>query len=203
MTTSAESGALHASGKRITPMSKFNARNARAAKATPQMVMEIRRRYAEMESQPSLARVFGLSVSQIGRIVRGEHWKQLPTVPTDQEMNFTTEMVKAGLGKEVQEAVLAQERKRQDLPMVELSEQAIKQSQNRLLAMLGEDFQPKGLALDYDKVLEREEPQGTGMERLREEANRLTLATITTTTTNVVDADKLLNELDSKGDYHK
>ena len=195
-------------------MSKFNARNTRAAKATPQMVMEIRRRYAEMESQPSLARVFGLSVSQIGRIVRGEHWKQLPTVPTDQEMNFTTEMVKAGLGKEVQEAVIAQERKRQGLPMVELSEQAIKQSQNRLLAMLGEDFQPKRLALDYDKVLEREEPQGTGMERLREEANRLTamptttLATMTmtevslaatTTTTNVVDADKLLNELDSRG----
>lgn len=49
-------------------------RPTKAAKLTLEKVLEIKDRYAEGESQGSLARRFAISVGQIGRIVRGEAW---------------------------------------------------------------------------------------------------------------------------------
>lgn len=56
----------------------FTMRNTRAAKLTASKVLEIRDFY-EMGhvSQGQLARDYGVSVVQIGRIVRGEVWQSL------------------------------------------------------------------------------------------------------------------------------
>lgn len=58
-------------------MSKFQEGHLRAAKLTPSDVFEMRRLYADEKwSQGRLARHFGVSVGQVGRIVRGESWQQ-------------------------------------------------------------------------------------------------------------------------------
>lgn len=63
-------------------MSKFRRGNSRSAKLTALQVQEIRLRYAAgLLSQGSLSREFGVSIVQIGRIVRGEVWQHLPPVP--------------------------------------------------------------------------------------------------------------------------
>ena len=54
---------------------QFQRRNTRSAKLTISAVQEIRRRYADGETQSNLARVFEVSLNQIGRIVRGESWQ--------------------------------------------------------------------------------------------------------------------------------
>lgn len=53
------------------------AKNSRTAKMTVSRVLEMRRRYAEGETQSSLARAFDLSVVQVGRIVRGESFREV------------------------------------------------------------------------------------------------------------------------------
>lgn len=50
-------------------------RNAGGRKLSEGMVGEIRRRYAKGETQGALSRGYGVSVGQIGRIVRGESWQ--------------------------------------------------------------------------------------------------------------------------------
>ena len=52
----------------------FERKNSKAAKLTPEMVRQIRQYYAEGATQGDLCRHFGVSVGQIGRIVRGESW---------------------------------------------------------------------------------------------------------------------------------
>jgi hypothetical protein len=59
----------------------FPGRNTRSARITPQDVRDIRRRYGEGETQAFLSRAFGVSVIQIGRIVRGESWQWVEGVP--------------------------------------------------------------------------------------------------------------------------
>lgn len=59
---------------------RFQGKNSRAAKLTVQKVLEIRRRYAEGDTQSLLSRVYQVSLVQIGRIVRGESWQQVPGV---------------------------------------------------------------------------------------------------------------------------
>ena len=54
----------------------FGNRNTKSAKLTLTKVAEIRERYETGETQGSLARMFGVSIGQIGRIVRGESWQQ-------------------------------------------------------------------------------------------------------------------------------
>lgn len=49
-------------------------RKAGNAKVTAQMVLEIRRDYADGMTQPQLARKYGIGPGQVGRIVRGEAW---------------------------------------------------------------------------------------------------------------------------------
>ena len=57
-------------------MGKFNQHNIRAAKMTPSTVRELREFYMAGRSQGALARQYGISVGQVGRIVRGEAWSQ-------------------------------------------------------------------------------------------------------------------------------
>ena len=78
----------------------FRQGNMKAAKLTPSQVLEIRRLYAEGWTQGALCRQFSVGVNQIGRIVRGESWKNLPqTLMTKQEL-----MKSAARMMELQEA---------------------------------------------------------------------------------------------------
>jgi len=62
-------------------MPNFSQGNRRASKLSFPEVAEIRRLYAQgVITQGDLSRRFGVSVIQIGRIVRGEVWQQLPVM---------------------------------------------------------------------------------------------------------------------------
>jgi len=84
----------------------FQRGNTRTAKLTGEHVYEIRRLYDEGWSQGRLAREFNISVGQIGRIVRGESWrnqaKPLPKMASEEEVNASAERM-AKLIKEIQD----------------------------------------------------------------------------------------------------
>lgn len=67
-------------------MSKFHPGHRRSAKLSPGQVLEIRELYSEGATQSRLARLYGISVGQVGRIVRGEQWQGYTQIPTDQEV---------------------------------------------------------------------------------------------------------------------
>lgn len=58
-------------------MSTFGRGNVAGRKLTPGQVAEIREDYAAGVTQGALCRRFGVSIAQIGRIVRGESWAQV------------------------------------------------------------------------------------------------------------------------------
>ena len=58
---------------------KFGVSNRKAAKVTAVMVEQMRRDYELGATQRELAEVSGLSVVQVGRIVRGESWRDTGT----------------------------------------------------------------------------------------------------------------------------
>jgi hypothetical protein len=71
--------------------SHFRRGNQNASKLNPEQVIEIRRKYNdEGRTQGSLAIEYGMGVSAIGRIVRGESWHQARLFPqrviTDEEI---------------------------------------------------------------------------------------------------------------------
>lgn len=79
----------------------FRQANMKAAKLTVSQVLEIRKLYAEGWTQGALCKQFSVGVNQIGRIVRGESWKNLPqTLMNQQEL-----MKSAARMMELQEAV--------------------------------------------------------------------------------------------------
>lgn len=78
-------------------MTKFQKRNTRSAKLDQEQVRMIRRRYGQGESQGSLARELGLSIGQIGRIVRGEAWQSVKPEPTDKEIAESAQRLLAQL----------------------------------------------------------------------------------------------------------
>lgn len=57
---------------------KHQKNNSAASKLTPTEVGRIRLQYSQGQTQGALSREFGISVVQIGRIVRGEVWQHLP-----------------------------------------------------------------------------------------------------------------------------
>ncbi len=61
-------------GRKVVPP-QYGERNPRA-KLTAEQVIEIRRRYAEGETQTKLGMEYGVSQAAIGYIVRGEHWTE-------------------------------------------------------------------------------------------------------------------------------
>lgn len=93
--------------------------NTRAAKLEPSQVLEIREKYAADWTQARLSRHFGVSVIQIGRIVRGESWQHLSMVETQSD-------------RRMEEALSHME-----LPSFPKEE--VEASQARLLARLAED----------------------------------------------------------------
>lgn len=66
---------------------KFGVRNTRGSKLTLVDVAEIRSLYEGGATQGSLARMFNISVNQIGRIVRGESWHQ-PAAQSDEQIKI-------------------------------------------------------------------------------------------------------------------
>jgi hypothetical protein len=64
---------------------KFGKHHIRSAKLSPEKVLWIREQYTAGVSQGALARETGMSVGQIGRIVRGECWQgfQRPILDED------------------------------------------------------------------------------------------------------------------------
>ena len=69
---------------------KFGNGNSRAAKLTPEIVNDIRRKYASGRwTQGKLARETQVTVAQIGRIVRFEAWQDLPPpLPSPEELEM-------------------------------------------------------------------------------------------------------------------
>lgn len=140
-------------------MSTFQRMNTRAAKATGEAVMEIRRRYAAMESYPSIRQAimqqFGitLSVQQITRIAKGISFAQLPVLPTEREvtaaMHSNAALMHAA-GFEPQERDVAA-------------------SLERTLKLLKEPELPDELKLPTKD----QEPTGEGMARLQSLAREL------------------------------
>lgn len=72
-------------------MTAFHYRNTKAAKLTPGQVAEMKTLYAEGWTQSALCRKFGMSVGQVGRIVRGESWAAIRPEPTDEEIRLSQE----------------------------------------------------------------------------------------------------------------
>jgi hypothetical protein len=70
-------------------MTKFSKGSLAAAKLTPSQVMEMRELYNERWTQGALARRYGISVVQVGRIVRGESWQQYPQPPHPDEIEHS------------------------------------------------------------------------------------------------------------------
>lgn len=70
-------------------MSKFHRLNTKSAILTPQKVLEMRKDYAHGLTQGGCAQKYGVSVGQVGRIVRNEAWMQVPSVPTDGDIELT------------------------------------------------------------------------------------------------------------------
>ena len=65
-------------------MSKFTKGNREAATAPSSMIREIRAQYAAGRTQGWLCKNYPYSIAQIGRIVRGEVWKELPVLASAQ-----------------------------------------------------------------------------------------------------------------------
>jgi hypothetical protein len=132
------------------PGTPFKQQNSRAAKVTSTQVYDIRRRYAEGETQASLAREYKLSVNQIGRIVRGEAWGQFanPVEGTERELyrqpTVTDNEIEASL-RRVQEQLLGNEPivevlKHPDNPVIQFDE-AVEEPEPPLLQKLKQDIQ--------------------------------------------------------------
>ena len=62
-------------------MTSFQRGNVKGHKLTYQQVADIRLQYARGATQGALARQYKMSAVQIGRIVRGESWHQVPAAP--------------------------------------------------------------------------------------------------------------------------
>lgn len=78
----------------------FGQRNRAARKLDGEKVGEIRRRYESGETQSVLSREFGVSIGQIGRIVRGESW-QNPLASPRRPASIVTEESLEELGKKL------------------------------------------------------------------------------------------------------
>ncbi len=82
---------------------RFGPKNRGGAKATVDMVIEIRQRYDAGETQSALCKEFKLSLVQIGRIVRRESWQGVEELPSDKAIEESASRV-AALTKGITEA---------------------------------------------------------------------------------------------------
>jgi hypothetical protein len=72
-------------------MMGFELKNKRAKKLTAGDVAEMRGHYAQGATQGALSRHYGVTIGQVGRIVRGESWQEGAgtRMPTQEEMDET------------------------------------------------------------------------------------------------------------------
>jgi hypothetical protein len=87
-------------------MATFQRHNSRAAKLNASQVAEIRQLYEEGWSQGRLCREYGMSIGQIGRIVRGESWRdyRMPDrIPTEEEVQASAKRLEALLKQPTKE----------------------------------------------------------------------------------------------------
>lgn len=132
-------------------MSLFTKRNSRAAKLSTLQVIEIREKYnTGSYTQASLAREYGVTVVQIGRIVRGEVWQSIRSpMPTQAEFDESAKRL-----------------------------MAIQHEVNILGPQARLDEPPEVQHVDPVELMKRfygrdkEEPEGSGLDRLRKEAEK-------------------------------
>lgn len=70
-------------------MSNFATRNRGAARLSADQVIDIRTRYQGGMTQGALARMYKVSIGQIGRIVRGESWhmaEEAAGIPSSEQL---------------------------------------------------------------------------------------------------------------------
>lgn len=69
----------------------FELKNKRAKKLTAGDVAEMREHYAQGATQGALSRHYGVTIGQVGRIVRGESWQEGAgtRMPTQEEQDET------------------------------------------------------------------------------------------------------------------
>lgn len=78
---------------------KFTERNTRSAKLTASQVQEMRSKYAQGGyTQGRLAREYGISVIQAGRILRRESWHTLANEPSQDEIAASLARLQKELG---------------------------------------------------------------------------------------------------------
>lgn len=123
---------------------KFSKGNVRAGKLTASQVLELRELYAGGWSQGRLSRTFGISIGQIGRIVRGEAWQQYAQIAGEKELS--AEAHKA-------------------MPQSEMES-----SLKKLAGMLEGDRQPPSPITKYDEVLR--EPE-RALEKLKRDIEKV------------------------------
>lgn len=146
-------------------MSKFRLNNVTSAKLTPEQVLSIRERFANGETQGALARAFGVSVGQVGRITRGEAWQAFTQVMSESEI----------MARNAQAGVRPSQSEEEITRMAEESLRRFQAMQTPLTAE-----PPNERALGYGA-----EATGVGLERLKEEASKLVAE---------VNVDELLND---------
>jgi len=101
-------------------MAVFSRGNVKSSKLTPTQVYEMRRRYEQGWSQGRLSREYGVSVGQIGRIVRGESWQSYGKPDSREEL----------------EELRLEAAKMDDAPLSEAEAKAIEESQRKLMELL-------------------------------------------------------------------
>lgn len=121
-------------------MKKFTLNNRHASRLTENQVLEIRERYRTGRvTQGVLSREYGVSIVQIGRIVRGEVWQNVIPEVTDDEIRASAERL-----MKVQNATVSmREKLAQDIER----EREKRQAGNRLVEEL---------------INQREQEDGTG-----------------------------------------
>lgn len=131
----------------------FQRLNTRAAKIHGEGIMEVRRRYAKLESYPmirqALVEMYGIKMSlqQIARIAKGESFAELPLVPTEREVDLTMH-------------VNAQQQKG-----FEASKEEIQASLTRLQALLAKDNEPRAGVLEILQNRHTPSREGAGAEQ--------------------------------------
>lgn len=124
-------------------MSKFRKSNTRSAKLTGEQVLELRQRYIAGATQGELARAYGISIGQIGRIVRGESWQDKAQVEDPQPI------------RDAAAESLARLRAMQEHPLPSEEQEALERGQ-KLLERMGQEVNDK-----HQTEQELEEFKGT------------------------------------------
>ncbi len=125
----------------------FQRSHLKAAKKTPLEILQIRLKYSQGSSQGELAREFGLSVGQIGKIVRNEVWQSVGATPrTEGEVQ---------LNQITQERILAGD-------LSNFEKRKAQESQKRFFELSGIEIEPA-----RDLEVEPSEPsKGLGLSKL-------------------------------------